>query len=863
MARAITDQQTEQRRLDALRRFGAPRGEGASFDRITQLTAEILNAPIALISLVDECEQRFLSRVGLEAKSTSRDVAFCAYTILGDEVFYVEDACKDDRFKDNPLVTGAPNIRTYAGAPIITRDGDRLGALCAIFDEVTPLKPHELERLATLASSVMDQLALCQAIRDLERSEARQRQLVTELTAHDSVLGSMAQAAVIGAWSLDLTTETVWWSEETRRIHEVGDDFEPSLETALDFYPEAARGPVQDAVNTAIDKLEPFDISVPLITAKGRRVWVRSIGKVIATHGVPVRLVGAFQDITEQRRREKELKSTADRLAAYQFALDQHANVVMTDADRIITHANDQFCRTLGYESGAVIGAKINGFVAPPDEENEAGGALPVGRDPWHGELRYARRDGGRVWTDTSVVPFTDDQGEPTHFFFIGYDISERVKARAALDARTQELERAKRDLEREVILQAETAAALEVERAAAEAANATKSQFLATVSHEIRTPLNGVMGMIDLTLRTALSDGQRDNLTVARSSARNLLHIINDILDVSKFEAVGVDIVDAPYEPPAVIEDVAQLLGPRARDKGLAFTTGADNSLPRIVVGDAARVRQVLMNLVGNAIKFTAEGSISVRVERIDDPIPAIRFAVKDTGIGVADEAVPRVFQRFALADASITRRYGGTGLGLSISRELVEAMGGEIGVDSMLGRGSEFWFTLPLEMIEGAETDAVFIDDLDDGDIAEIVVMEPLKILAAEDHAVNQKVLQAFICAAGHELTLVENGREAVKRAERTAYDVILMDVQMPEMDGVTATQIIRAGEGPNQSTPIIAVTAHAMMSALESYLDAGMNACVTKPLDPAHLFEVLAEVAQGAEEDTSRGDGEGRAA
>ncbi len=389
---------------------------------------------------------------------------------------------------------------------------------------------------------------------------------------------------------------------------------------------------------------------------------------------------------------------------------------------------------------------------------------------------------------------------------------------------------------------------ALEEKSVQAEAANIAKSQFLATMSHELRTPMNGVLGMLDVVLKTPLTAQQGEYLDVARKSAQSLLRILNDVLDFSKLEANAVDIENVPYSPRKVIDDVATLLRPKAEEKGLKLKIDSRLEIPERLVGDAVRLRQVLVNLIGNAIKFTDKGHVEVSAglgkTRSSDQL---MITVRDTGIGISKTATPKLFKHFAQADSSMSRRFGGTGLGLVICKQIVELMGGEIGVRSEEGKGSAFWFTVPAQSVASCDAgDAVLSGEKAATAVAPVA--RSMRVLAADDHPVNQQVLKLFLASLGHEVVMVENGELAVAAMGTHSFDAIIMDIEMPVMDGVAATKAIRARTGADRDTPVIAVTAHALSGDREKYLDAGMNDYVSKPFNQDELQAALARVVEG---------------
>ena len=395
----------------------------------------------------------------------------------------------------------------------------------------------------------------------------------------------------------------------------------------------------------------------------------------------------------------------------------------------------------------------------------------------------------------------------------------------------------------REELLEGLRASNEALERSSAEARQASeaKARFLATMSHEIRTPMHAVLGMNRLALATDLDAQQRDYLEKIQLSATHLLGIIDDVLDVSKLESGKLVLERGELDVRRVVDTVTTLLATAVADKGLTLRVEIAPEVPAVLEGDALRLRQVLVNLVTNAVKFTSEGSVTVRVERLADEADAVvlRFAVRDTGIGMTDEQRRRLFDAFAQADASITRRYGGTGLGLAISRSLVELMRGEIGVESRPDAGSTFWFNA---RFAPASPDTPRRPEPPAEAVPDDAPLDPtLRVLVVEDNALNREVAAGLLAGLGLTPSFAADGLEALEALRRERFDVVLMDVQMPVMDGITATRRMRADDALRE-VPVIAMTASVFAGDRDGCLAAGMNAVVTKPVDPAELARVL---------------------
>lgn len=435
-------------------------------------------------------------------------------------------------------------------------------------------------------------------------------------------------------------------------------------------------------------------------------------------------------------------------------------------------------------------------------------------------EYRLIARDGRVVWVQGECQIIRDDTGRPMFLQGIAFDITARKRAAAA-----------------------------DEERRAAEAASLAKSEFLAHMSHEIRTPLNGVLGMIDLVLPTELNDKQRKFLELAKMSGESLAALVNDILDFSKIEAGKLDIESITFDLRKVLEQVKDIQSLKANAKGLQVLCEVPAEVPALVQGDPSRVRQILINLINNAIKFTERGSVTVRagVEEVGNEHLVVRFGVTDTGIGIPPDRMNRLFKSFSQVDGSTTRKYGGTGLGLAISKQLTELMGGQIGVESEAGKGTTFWFTVKFgHAAEQALTETPTPETPDRLEASPPAACRlAARILIAEDNEVNQIVLSELLADEGYRYEIVNDGKQAVEAVLRNHFDMVLMDCQMPVMDGFEASRAIRQNEGTGRRIPIVALTANATKADRDRCLENGMDAHCTKPIEIDDLLKVIASL------------------
>lgn len=541
---------------------------------------------------------------------------------------------------------------------------------------------------------------------------------------------------------------------------------------------------------------------------------------------------GVIRDITERVRYEQELREKEAEARLLSLVASQTDNgVIITDPNGVTEWVNEGFTRITEYSLEDMLGRPPGRVLQGPATDRHVVAAIRKAvqeRKPFSQSLLNYTKSGRPYWVAIDSQPIFDVQGNLRNFIAIERDIT---------DAKERE-------------------SALEQAREQAEAANQAKSHFLATMSHEIRTPMNGVIGMTGLLMDTRLDSKQSQYAEAIRNSGESLLQIINDILDFSKMDAGQLSLEVTPFDFRNLIDGTLEILTPRALAKGIALDTHIEPDIEPFYTGDPGRIRQVLVNLVGNAVKFTDEGNVIVHVRKGASK-GRVSVAVTDTGIGIPPESHDVLFQSFSQVDTSSARQFEGTGLGLAICKQLVDLMKGEIGFRSALGAGSTFWFEIPLGMPDAEEirrlqvalefsTDVKASEEPSnqvgtDG-LSQSLDNKHLRILVAEDNVINQQVARGYLEKMGHHVDVVGNGLETVQALRNIPYDLIFMDVQMPEMDGLQATYAIRNMAPPASQTCIIAMTANAMKGDEERCIAAGMDGYISKPIQREKLAQAM---------------------
>jgi PAS domain S-box-containing protein len=622
-----------------------------------------------------------------------------------------------------------------------------------------------------------------------------------------------ARMAGVGYWRFDAVTGEFAWSEEMYRIYGLDPAKGPLDLQALDAYchPDDRTKLAAHRIENAERSGVAIEVRIVLPDGEVRHVISRSMLELGADGRILARF-GALSDITHIRRAEAAARESE---ARYRFLADNAPDMIARVApDGTVKYVSPGCQRVFGYTPEEHMKLKAGDMCHPDDIDAVATaivGMVESRRIRLPEPLRYRarHRDGRWIWVEANPTLILDDRGEPLEFVDIVRDITQTKTFEA-------ELEQARRE---------------------AEAAAAAKSTFLANMSHELRTPLTSIIGFSRLL-------GDREDLPAEAagfaerigSASEALLAIINDVLDFSKLEAGQVALERQPLSLRRLLHETAGLLQVQAEAKGLRLHLRLDPRAPELILGDVARLRQVLLNFLSNAVKFTERGSVTVKTRWSGRGVPGrLRLEVIDTGPGIAPENLPRLFERFSQAEVSINRTHGGTGLGLAICKGIVELMGGRIGVTSREGRGSTFWFSIPAE--PASEDPMTQQSEPSVGSL-------PLRVLVVDDTAVNRELVRLMLEPLGLEVHEADGGAEGVKAAMSAPFDLILMDVRMPGVDGLEATRVIRATSVANRATPILALTADVQPENSVACRAAGMNDTLAKPIVPR---ELLAKILQ----------------
>jgi PAS domain S-box-containing protein len=809
--RAARPSARERARLRAIRTVDLEASRPV-FDRIARTAQRLSGAPIAHVSIFEQDMLWIAGVSGIPLPPVPRSQSFVQYAVERDDILWIEDLSRDDRFDGNPFVYGEAALRWYAGAPIKLSNGQRIGAISVIDIAARPYDAGLAAALEDLAALVALEWERGRAMKAARSSEATMR-------AANDVLARMIDNAPVALLMTDRKMRIVQTSYKWRR-----DMGAPEGELAgrlvHEMFPgsEGRWGPfLAKAMKGEIVRSRRAQLVLP----DGRKPWVRAeitpwrdrrgriAGLLIMTHDIS----DMVEALEKTRRSEQTLKLALEIGELSMWELDHR--------DRQLNNAGADVPGRSGQTDYESMNRDIWYAVHPADKPAAiaAWKRYETDGEPFRSTFRMMQRNGPHLWVEAASELIRDEAGGVERTVGVIRNIDKQRRGEIALAKAKEE----------------------------AEAANRAKSEFLANMSHEIRTPLNGVMGVASALARTALDVNQREMVGLIESSAKTLESLLSDVLDLARVESGRLAIASDPFDLKRCVTDVAALFHPSAEAKSLDLAVELATEIEGTFLGDAPRIRQVLSNLVSNAVKFTESGQVRITASALRTPSGVeARICVRDTGIGFDDETKARLFGRFEQADGSITRRFGGSGLGLAISRSLAERMGGALEAEGWPGRGSAFTLVLPL----ARTLDAPVLEALQTPQPEQIAANGArLRVLLAEDHPINRRVVQLILEAAGVELTCVEDGAAAVETWRRSDFDLVLMDMQMPVMDGLTAIRAIRAAEAQEARprTQIHALTANAMPEHAEESKAAGADGHLTKPIGADALFRVVEQATR----------------
>ncbi|GJE02049.1 PAS domain-containing hybrid sensor histidine kinase/response regulator [Methylobacterium isbiliense] len=717
------------------------------------------------------------------------------------------------------FIAARPTYRAFRAA---ARRSPRWGSLA----DDTPLRlseEDEGERRTIALRHTPDGRAL--EIRTLRTDDGGMIQTLTDVTDRRK---AEDRYRLLAENATDLVS--LWPSADSGRIY-----VSPSARSVVGWEPEEfARLPLARRIHP--DDLPRVAAEIADLTAAkprrvsehrmrhkaGHHVWVEAAFQLTKAGTPEEALIVSARDVTARRAADAALRESE---ARHRLLAERTGDIIVrADLDGTLRYLSPAVEGVTGYTPETLLNRRATDLIDPEDRAavRRAYRRLLVAAPGTKTSLTYRARHrlGHAVWLEVNPTLLRDETtGQPLGYVDVARDVTVRMAVEAELAAAREQTEAA---------------------RIEAEQASRAKSDFLASMSHEIRTPLNGILGYTELLLDdAALSEAQRRQAERIRSAGSALLTVVNDILDFSEIEAGRVELDPAAFDLRGLTDNAVAIVGQLAERKGLGIDVRVDPAVPARLVGDQNRLRQILLNLLNNALKFTERGTIVLAVTRA--ACGAVRFAVTDTGIGIAPERQGRLFQRFSQVDGSIRREFGGTGLGLAISKKLVERMGGTIGVESRLGAGSTFWFAVGLP--------AAGTPPRPPPPQAPERTVSPRRILLAEDLVMNQELVRAVLERAGHTVEVAQDGWEAVIAVQTNPYDLVLMDVQMPGMDGVTATRHIRSLPGPMGEVPVIALTANVLPAQVAAFRAAGMNDHIGKPFRREELQAAVERWTSGA--------------
>lgn len=922
---------TELRRLQALKSYEILDTESERiFDDITKLLAQVFSSDIALISFVDENRQWFKSKFGLDVCQTGRDIAFCDHAIRQDSVFIVEDTHLDDRFKNNPLVTGEPHIRFYAGAILKTSDGHNIGTLCVADSKPKKATDVQIETLKNFAALVMSHIELKKKTNELSEARAQTRYRLEILNALPDFAGTCDLNGTILTsnkafdeisrregvthifdyypnWVKKIQSEIAIpyaiehdiWRGESAVLKKNGEELH-IFQTVIchrdkNGYPEFFSTVMQDMsqVNAATNRFETLTKLAPVgifmtnengaptffneqwlqfsgmtqeqaladngfgsfaaihpddlervITkwfdateAKksftddfriqnvitGKVHYIRCVARaLINPHHEVTGYIGTTQDLTEERMMSSKLTSSVNQLET--FITNLPAAVAMFDKDINYLAVSKRWIQDynlhkLGFNETNIIGkSHYDVFPGLKQEWRDIHNNALQGITKKHDDDHFLREDGTTEWLNWDVRPWFNERNEIGGIMML----TEVTTNKKLADI---EIRRA---------------------QAIAEKASEAKSVFLANMSHEMRTPLNSIIGLSDLMAQSNLEPENAKHVKVIQKSGEVLKNLIDDIIDLSKIESGKVVLQKMPVNFFELTEKLVEIFQLEANIKNIDLSFSIDQDLP-MFEGDPVKISQIMIKLIGNAIKYTNNGRVTVEVKKNDNAESKgnVLVMIKDTGIGIDGGKQKMIFEKFTQAENATVRKYGGTGLGLAITKNLVDLMEGSLWVKSELNVGSEFYFTLSLLPLNKASQSVKKIEESSEA------LDKKLRILVVDDSVENRALMLAYLKKLPFLIETAENGLDALNLMKAHQYDFVFMDIQMPIMDGLTATKEFRQWEVKNSCghVPIVALTAFALQEDHSKSLNAGCDLHLTKPVKKMTILDAIKELTKTA--------------